>query len=395
MMQVMRRTWLRDTLLGLCLLTAIAGLVMSPKEISAAARQGLDLCLDVIIPSLFPFFVLSTLIIELGLARYVGRALEKIMRPLFRVSGPCSTAVVLGFLGGYPVGAKTAISLYEKKLCSQVEAERLLAFCNNSGPAFILGAVGAGILGSSRAGWMLYLTHTAASLTVGFIFRFYKRKSPPAPSSRGREYSVVRLSDAFTGSVTSSMRSMFGICSFVIFFTVIIKLLYISGVLPGAAKLLGGLLAPFEVSEQSVLNLLTGLIEITSGLFSLEGGAAMLLTGKMAMAAFMLGWAGLSVHCQVLSFIGKSGLSPWTYISGKLMHGVISAVYTAALMLLMNMKRPIGAYLADQMEALAQMSFWSTLEITLKVVLGIGAAYALAVFALAGIRHFRRASYGH
>lgn len=391
MMQVMRRTWLRDALLGACLLTAIIGMVMSPKEISAAARQGIDLCIDVIIPSLFPFFVMSTLIIELGLARYVGRATEGIMRPLFRVSGPCSTAVVLGFLGGYPVGAKTAISLYEKKLCSKAEAERLLAFCNNSGPAFILGAVGAGILGSSRAGWMLYLTHTAASLTVGFIFRFYKRKSPPTQSSGSREFSVVRLSDAFTGSVKSSMQSVFGICSFVIFFTVIIKLLYISGILPGAARLLGDILSPFGISEQSILNLLTGLIEMTSGLFSLEGGASMLLTGKMSMAAFMLGWAGLSVHCQVLSFIGKSGLSPWTYISGKLLHGVISAIYTAALMQLMNLKRPVGAYLAEQMEALAAMSFWSTLDISLKVALGIVAGYALTVFALAGIRHLKRA----
>lgn len=380
MMQVVRRVWLRDLLVGICLLTAMVGMLMSPREISAAARQGVELCLNVIIPSLFPFFVLSTLIIELGLARYVGRALEGVMRPLFRVSGPCSTAVALGFLGGYPVGAKAAISLYEKGLCSKVEAERLLAFCNNSGPAFILGAVGAGILGSSRAGWILYLTHTAASLTVGLIFRFYKYKSPPSRASREQTGAVVRLTDSFIHSVKSSMQSMFGICSFVIFFTVIIRLLYISGVLPGIAGALAGI---FGVSEASAANLLTGLIEMTSGLFALEGGATQLLTGKMAMAAFMLGWAGLSVHCQVLSFVGKSGLSPWTYISGKLLHGIISAVYTAAVMQIMNMREPVGAYLAEQVESLAQMSFLGTLEMSLKVVLGIGIAYMLAVLVLA------------
>jgi len=282
-------------------------------------------------------------------------------------------------LGGYPVGAKAAISLYEKKLCNKIEAERLLAFCNNSGPAFILGAVGAGLLGSSRAGWMLYLTHTAASLTVGFFFRFYKRKSPPSVSRGGHISTVVRLPDAFISSVKSSMNSVLSICAFVIFFTVSIRLLYISGLLPGAAFFFGSLLSPFGISAQSVLDLLTGLIEMTSGLFSLEGGAAMFLTGKMSMAAFMLGWAGLSIHCQVLSFMGKSGLSPWTYISGKLLHGAISASYTAILMHFMSLKRPAAAYLAEQMETLAGTSFFRTLDITLKVALSIAAGYTLIV----------------
>ena len=108
------------------------------------------------------FISIARPLVELGLARYLGRLLEGVMRPLFHVSGACASAFALGFVGGYPVGAKTAINLYERGMCTRTEAERLLAFCNNSGPAFILGVVGAGIFASSTVGVALYLAHALA-----------------------------------------------------------------------------------------------------------------------------------------------------------------------------------------------------------------------------------------
>ena len=112
MSRLLSRQQVRDALLGLALLGATLALMLYPQQSMEAARTGLQLCYNVIIPSLFPFFVLSSLVVELGLAGYVGRALEGVMRPLFRVPGSCASAVALGFIGGYPVGARTAISLY-------------------------------------------------------------------------------------------------------------------------------------------------------------------------------------------------------------------------------------------------------------------------------------------
>ncbi|MCC8123623.1 MAG: hypothetical protein LIO58_08790 [Oscillospiraceae bacterium] len=155
MAKLLGKKGVRDFCLGLVLLAFMVGLIGFPKECMAAVKDGLSLCLNVIIPSLFPFFVLSALLVDLGLAAYLGRALEGVMRPLFRVGGACASAGVLGVIGGYPVGAKTAIALYENKMCTRTETERLLAFCNNSGAAVIMGVVGAGSFGSSNVGWML------------------------------------------------------------------------------------------------------------------------------------------------------------------------------------------------------------------------------------------------
>lgn len=169
----------RELLLGVAIVCAALALILWPKEAMAAMKDGLRLCGNVIIPSLFPFFVLSSLVVELGLSRYLGKLFQPVMAPLFRVNGACTSAVALGFVGGYPVGARTAIALYQSGQCSKTEAERLLAFCNNAGPAFILGVVGAGVFGSGTVGLLLYLAHIAASLCVGLLFRFYRPHEGP------------------------------------------------------------------------------------------------------------------------------------------------------------------------------------------------------------------------
>ena len=356
---------MRDLLLGIGLLCATLALLADPQSALEAARNGLELCGNVIIPSLFPFFVLSSLVVDLGLAGYLGRLLEKLMRPLFRVNGACASALALGFIGGYPVGARTAISLYQNGMCSRTEAQRLLAFCNNSGPAFILGVVGAGVFASSRVGVLLCLAHALASVCVGVLFRFYPGDgkdrrgggAPAAPRFQARRFTAV-----FTEAVKNSFLSTLNICAFVIFFTVVLQMLVTTGVLPGIARLLGLLLSPLGLTEEWARRLLTGLVEISSGVWTLTGEGT--FRGRLTMAAFLLGWAGLSVHCQVLSFLGDSGLSARTYLAGKLLHGGLSALFVALLVRFLPLEAPVSDYLAQQVADIASAEFSTTLALS-------------------------------
>lgn len=353
----------RDGLLGTLLLFSALALLFWPDQAAEAMRDGLALCGNVLIPSLFPFFILSSMVIELGMSKYLGCLLEKIMHPLFRVNGSCATALVLGFLGGYPVGARTAIQLYESKQCSKTEAERLLAFCNNCGPAFILGVVGTGIFGSSSLGFLLYLVHILASLIVGIIFRFYKYSDHsiarfcPAP-----QFQTVHASSALIRCVTGAIQSTLNICSFVLFFSVVIRMMACSGLFSGLSILLGTLFAPLGMDRFWAAHLLAGLLEMTAGVSSLTEGA---LSGRLSMAAFMLGWAGLSVHCQVLAFIGDTGLSLHTYLIGKLLHGGLSALIISSLSRLFTPNDSISVYLAQQTETLAHMDFQQALRLSI------------------------------
>jgi len=367
----------------LALLLAIAALIRFPREAIQAATDGLHLSLNVIIPSLFPFFVLSTLMVRLGFTRYFGRVFEPVMQPLFRVSGTSASAFVLGFVGGYPIGAKTAISLYEEGQINKVEAERLLAFSNNSGPAFILGVVGVGIFASSQVGVILYATHAIASILVGFLFRFWGTSDVSCTGRRGRRPdSDVRFSDAFISSVTGAFQSTLHICGFVIFFTVFIRLLFLTGAIPILASFFGTLLAGFGLGSEWASMLFIGLIELSSGVWSLREIAGQ-MSSAIAMAAFMLGWAGLSVHCQVLSFIGGSGLSTRSYILGKFLHGIFSALLIFLLTALIPFDVPVAHTLAEGVSGIAAMDFYTSIRIASRAALVLFGLVLLVCFVFA------------
>ena len=224
--------------------------------------------------------------------------------------------------------------------------------------------VGAGIFSSSLVGLLLYLAHALASVCVGLIFRRWgaRDESSAQAPARPDTAKAVPFAQAFTGSVSSAFNGVLGICGFVIFFTVIIKMLFLSGILPALAACIGFVFSPLGLDPVWAQKLLTGLIELSSGVSALQDAA---MSGSLAMAAFMLGWAGLSVHCQVLSFIGGSGLSVKTYILGKLLHGILSAVFVSALSRLLPLEAPVSAYLVQQVDGITGVGFFSVLGVSL------------------------------
>lgn len=363
-------------LLGAAVLGTGVGLVLYTSESMETAGKAAAMCIEVILPSLFPFLVVSNLLIGLGFAESAGRIAAPLMRRVFNLNGSCASVFIMGIVGGYPVGARAAITSYERGLCTKAECERMLSFCNNSGPAFILGVVGVGVFANSRAGMLLYLSHVLASLTVGVCFRFYKRREPLA-RTRAVTYEVQKPSRVFVDAVRSGLVGIGNISAFVIFFAVAINLLFASGALGALSRGIAALLTPFGIDSGSINRLLVGVIEMTSGLTSLKG-AAESMNARLSMAAFLLGWAGVSVHCQVLSFIGDSGLSLMPYLCGKLLHAILSTVYIAVLFRIFPISVSTAAIAAGQVEILTQMNLMAYLVCALINC----AAVALTLFCL-------------
>ncbi len=366
-------------LLIISVVLSLAGLIVYTEECIKTGKSAVAMCLETVAPSLFPFFVISNIIIGLGFAEDIAFLFEPVMRRLFNVNGSCACAFILGIVGGYPVGARTAIELYNKRLCTKAEAERLLSFCNNSGPAFILGIVGSAILDSKGAGFLLYAAHLCASITVGILFRRYKSKNSSGGSSHvikevRKEHKDIKLSLVFVDSVRSAMSSVINISAFVIFFAIAVDMLFSSGIFSAAANVLSCILSPLGIDFEKSTQLLTGLLEITSGLWSLSGASSG-FTAKLAMASFILGWAGISVHCQALSFLGNSGLSFKPYFFGKLLHAILSAAYTYALTLVIPFSEETSYILASQVSVLSQMdmrsSFLTSVICSLTILLAI------------------------
>ena len=315
-----------------CALAAAALLALLgwPEAASGGVRGGLATCGGVIIPSLFPFFVLSAAVSELGIPQRLARRLAEPMSRLFGVSGAGASALVLGVLGGYPLGAASAADMAGRGVITSEECSRLLGFCNNSGPGFLLGVVGIGVFDSADAGLRLYAVHIAAALLVGLCFRRYRANRPSAPvHTASRDTDAKNLPQVFTDAVSSSFFAVLNICAFVFFFMIFLRLLSITGLLQIAAAVLEGILSPFGMTEHLATALLAGILELSTGSACLQGAA--LTPGTAALAAFLLGWGGLSVHCQSLLFVLETDLSCTPYFLGKFLQGVFSALLAFVL----------------------------------------------------------------
>lgn len=296
----------------LTLAVFIALMLRSPAA-AAGAGRGLTVCAVSLVPSLLPFFTLSNLLSALGLADILSKRAGGVMRRMFRISGAAAQAFFLGITGGYPLGAAAVAQLRRGGMISKDEAERLLAFSNNSGPAFILGAVG-GILQSPAAGLLLYGTHVLAAVLTGLIMR---RRAPAQPEPVSEAAAApLPFFRALPQAAARAVSSTLAVCGYVVLFSAMLGMLAPLGLLPPLARAL-----------------CVGFIELGSGAAALSGMIPSPET--LAAAAFMLGWGGLSVHCQTLAAVEGTDMGIARHTLGRAMCGVFAAVLTYALAYLM------------------------------------------------------------
>lgn len=325
------------TATGLLLLGA--ALCRWPAESAAAVRSALALCGDVLIPALFPFFVLSSLLIATGVAGACARPLRKVMHPLFGLSGTAAAAVLLGAVGGYPVGARTAAELVSRGDCAPEEGRRMALFCNQCGPAFFLGAAGTGVFGSRQAGLLLMGCVLGAGLLVGIGLRLARGPVPVGPGGP-RATAHRPLSEVLPECVRGGFSATLGVCSYVLLFSVLAELAACSGALP---LLVGWLarLCPGTGAEILCRSGLIGLLELSTGVAALRELPAS--PGALPLCAFLLGWGGLSVHCQSLPFLRAAGARLMPYLLAKLVQGTVAAALAAAAARVVPLATPVLA----------------------------------------------------
>ncbi len=298
---------MKKFLLQISAICIIYFIITHPTQSMTYCNEAMDMCFGIIVPTLFPFFVCSGLLIYSGFCETLSKVFEFCMRPLFCVSPMGASAFVLGIVSGYPIGAITAGELYKNNYITKTEAERLLAFCNNSGPLFILCSVGVAMYSNIKYGVALYICHIIASILTGVIFRFYKHSDYMSPKTimTSEEKSTGTI---FSVSLNNAISNMLTVCGAVVFFSVVSRILVDH--LP-----LGDTLYAITVS---LLEFVSGTKAIS--LLNIDMGA------KLVLSAFAVGFAGLSVHLQVLASVAKYELSLLPYLGGKLVHGLLSAL---------------------------------------------------------------------
>lgn len=286
------------------------GLLFFSKQTSQGAKKGIDICLSVVIPSLFPFMILSSFLSQSSVSQLLSKPFSPIVTRVFKLDPQLGTIVFMSFIGGYPIGAKMISSLVKQKTISEQTASRMLCFCINAGPSFLISAVGTQILGSTKAGVLLYLSQLLASVTIAvFLPRSHQDTESYHPVP-GASYAGV-----FVQSVYDSCDAMLRSCGLIIFF---------SALLP--------LLVPSFVPDSPLKAIITGFLEVTSGCVSAaecpEGWPYLLLP-------LFVSFSGLSVIFQVSSYFLNTSVNLKPFYFSRFISPLLTLLYFYPLFLLL------------------------------------------------------------
>ncbi len=281
---------------GACLGMLI--LILDGRTALEGARAGVELCLKTVIPALFPFFLLSVLLTS----SFLGCSFA-LLRPLGRLFGMPKggeSLLIPALLGGYPVGAQAVAGAVQAGQLSHQAGARLLAFCNNAGPAFLFGIVGP-MFPRAWMAWALWGIHIAGALAAALLL----------PGSD----EMVSLSPGKPLSLSAALRAALGVmatvCGWVVLLRVLIAFLsrWMLWLLPTAAQVA-----------------VIGLLELSNGCCALLAIEDVPL--RFLICSGMLACGGLCVTMQTRSV--AQGLSLEYYLPGKLVQTAVSLLLAGA-----------------------------------------------------------------
>lgn len=285
-------------------------LILDGKTALSGAQSGVDLCIRTVIPSLFPFFLLSAMLTS----ALSGTSLP-LLRPITRFfEMPQGTEAILltGFLGGYPTGAQCIASAYRSNQINKTEADRLLSFCSNAGPAFLFGMI-APMFSDLKAAFLLWGIHITSALLVAALL--------PASKTNGF-LANNRKNVSFSRAMHTALYAMATVCGWVIVFRSFLAFLdrWFLWLVPSITK----------VS-------IYGILELSNGCIALSSISDLRL--RFVLCSGMLAWGGLCVVLQTFSV--AEGLSMKSYIKGKMLQTIFSLLLSTSFVL--NIWFPVAA----------------------------------------------------
>ena len=277
-----------------------------PDEFLSGVKNGLNVCGNVIIPSLFPFLIISSFFVKSGLSDYKNKFTVFIAEKIFRLKSEFLSVILMSLIGGFPVGIRMINGLYDDGKIGTREAERLSLFCVNAGPAFVINAVGVSMLSNKKAGLIIFISLTLSSLLIAFVSRFFYKNEV----SENIKIKVSKnFSEALVESVSDSISALISICAWIIFVS-------------------GFLLLADKINSVFIRDFLKAFSEVTTG--------AIIFSEKypMYIIAGIIGFSGLCVHCQLLPNLNKMKIRLPVFFLGRILSALLSATICRILFML-------------------------------------------------------------
>lgn len=298
-------------------------LIVFVKDVCAAVLNSVKVCVEVMIPSLYAFMVISGFIVSSNIYAVLSKPFGLISRYVFRIPEEYFSVFLIGSVGGYPVGARLLADMTEEGKISKEDAEHMLSYCYLAGPAFICGIAGVKLFSSVQVGMIIFATVIGANIIIG-ILTGLGRKVPP--KSRKKIDLDISL-DCLIKSVYSGAKGMFSICAIIVFFSSIICIFEKLGAINYSAEIVSKVSG---LSFSDSIAAVKAVIEI-SNISGLTPNNYRLIP----LAAALLSFGGVCVLIQVSGFVGNK-LSTKHFYFSRIIATIISYFLCKMLIVVFN-----------------------------------------------------------
>lgn len=285
---------------------SILALSIYPKEIGTGIKTGLTTLYETIIPSLFPFMILSSYASDSHVADAFARKLFSFSKKAFKVNPHGIIAFLLGILGGYPIGAKSLAEFYENKKLNNYDVRKLFCWCINPSPAFAITAVGTFMLGSTKSGIIIYISILISSLCIGLCIGFLNKNFQCVSDFKEIKVDSKHI---FINSVAKGNSAMLSVCGWILIF---------SGISASLEKVI-----PNEYASL----FFNSITEVTNG-------CKVAISHSLPLPAIcaILSFGGLAVIFQIGPYLEKCNISFKEFFCWRVVNGSLSAFLCSQLL---------------------------------------------------------------
>lgn len=289
-------------------------LVFYPKECAEGIKEGLNNSGKLIIPSLFPYMLLSSFILRTRALKPIERVISPLTMKIFDLPRECTSAIIMSFIGGFPVGAKCVSILYKQKTITSEQAQRMMYFCICSGPSFLITGIGTIMLHNYTAGMILYISQLISGMIIGISVGLYsriKRNKKCSVTENKNTASPQGISDSFISAAEDSAVSIIIMTALICFFSMLISVYKNTAV----DQIFG------TIRElRTVIPIFT---EVTNGIISVKDTGLSLWWYSAAV-----GFGGMCVHFQIKLLLKEVPFSFIRYLIFRFINCFLSVIIT-------------------------------------------------------------------
>ena len=299
-------------------------IIVNPSVYAKSSLNGISVWAFKVLPLMFPFFILSKLIANLHTPK--ENFMDKFFNRLYNAPKGSFSTFFLATLSGYPMGAKLICTMYEKKQITSSEANKMLSFCSVSGPMFMIGTVGVAMLNNFKSGIIILVSNIVASLINGLLYRGKK------VDKKELSFTPKKVHFSLSDCVYDSLISILMVGSYIVISFIVIDILNNIYVI----KFISNTICSIFNCKQHldiVRSVLNGFFEITRGIFDLSQTSASLRI-KTIIASSLIGFGGISILLQSISFLGKINMPIKNMLLQKITQGILCLIISIPLSIL-------------------------------------------------------------